>query len=112
MMTTFYVSIGNSDDKLTQAEWASFVADVSILVRTYAETVHGRWVSRSDDRWQNACWCFEAGTREVFAIRQRLRDAARRYRQDSISWATVPITEFLTPLPVGGLAGDKEEHGE
>ena len=95
---TFYVSIGNSDDRLTQSQWSNFVADVGIIVRTFAETVHGQWLSSSDSRWQNACWCFEAGTREVFSMRQHLRVAGHRYCQESIAWAMCPSTELLEPL--------------
>lgn len=85
---TIYVSIGNSDDKLTQSQWSLFVADVNMLIRTYAETVHGQWFSAPDSRWQNACWCFVLGEdpRDTYALRRNLRLYTHRYGQDSIAW--------------------------
>jgi hypothetical protein len=40
-----YLSIGNSDDKLTQAEWAEYVADMAGAVVCRAKQVHGTWFS-------------------------------------------------------------------
>lgn len=99
-MTTVYVSIGNSDDKLTQAEWAEFVADVDRLMTgmPHADAqVHGRWLSEPSSQWQNACWCVELRTPEALSLaRAALRMAVRDYRQDSIAVAYVHRTEFLT----------------
>lgn len=101
-----YISIGNSDDKLTQAEWADYYRKVSQAVRT--GHVHGQWVSEPASAWQNACWCieFDPDTRLVTSdghehsrvewLRRRLTELAREYRQDSIAWAEAR-TEFLTP---------------
>lgn len=96
-MTT-YISIGNSDDKLSQAEWAHFVSDVDGLINSYASTKHGRWMSLPDDPWQNACWCIEASDKAQMFLRDALTNSARAYRQDSIAWAAAE-TEFLRPAP-------------
>jgi hypothetical protein len=97
-MVTAYVSIGNSDDKLSQHEWSHFWAHVNNIVREFAAVVHGTWLSRAEDPWQNACWCVEVPAGEkVRLLREVLREAAREYRQDSIAWAQVPATEFLAP---------------
>jgi len=115
-----YISIGNSDDKLTQAQWHEFVREVDDLLVT--RTVHGRWFAAPDVPWQNACWCIEfepdqlydnspefcdwdgtwrkhaAYTRTAHAHLQReLRRMAARYQQDSIAWAHVPDPQFLRP---------------
>ena len=100
---TVYISIGNSDDKLTQREWASFVGEVDSSVRWHSQgTVHGFWLSPSNVPWQNACWCVEyefAGDEDTWteqAEEQKvwLQRLAAKYRQDSIAWA-VAETEFL-----------------
>ena len=90
-----YVSIGNSDDKLTQAEWSSFVARVANEVGAYATVVHGAWYSLPNARWQNACWClgFDSAL-AVEDIREALTEARKEYRQDSVAWA-VAETEFI-----------------
>lgn len=115
-----YISIGNSDDKLTQSQWHDYMQDVD-LVFDYVQ-IHGRWFSEPISIYQSACWCVEFDpdrivdnsphyadwdgtwrnhtetTRRALASTQReLRAIARRYRQDSIAWAEVPSITFLRP---------------
>ena len=92
---TVYVSIGNSDDKLTQEEWARFVADVDQLLGIGVTAMHGRWLSRGDDPWQNACWCFEPFPKRVESLKRSLSRLAGEFNQDSIAWAEAE-TEFLS----------------
>jgi hypothetical protein len=94
-MMIAYVSIGNSDDKLTQAEWAEFHGRTSLLLRDNAH-IHGQWVSEPASAWQNACWCIDIELPATAAyLKNRLSAFAKRYRQDSIAWAEVRETEFL-----------------
>jgi hypothetical protein len=95
MSVTVYLSIGNSDDKLTQMQWADFVRDIERDVLPGAVQVHGNWRSLPDDPWQNACWCM------VFEDEHTAKDAAteaarirQRYGRDSVAWA-VAETEFI-----------------
>ena len=90
-----YVSIGNTDNKLTQQQWAAFVADVEKTLSVTKQ--HGAWFSRPDAPWQNACWLLEFQSGHVIfePVKQRLRDLAAFYKQDSIAWA-VAETEFLS----------------
>ena len=97
-----YISIGNSDDQLTQADWAAFCIEVRSEARALGH-VHGSWYSPPDSPWQNACWCLElaghgdAGTSETLAeLRTVLSRIARRYRQESIALARVAETEFVS----------------
>lgn len=99
-MITAYVSIGNSDDKLSQAEWAAFHARVHDQVSYYAGQVHGAWVSGSASAYQNACWCVEVDESAVPSLKSNLARLARMYRQESIAWATAR-TEFLPGLSSG-----------
>lgn len=96
-MTTVYVSIGNSDDKLTQARWSIFVADVRRVIQRHAAQLHGAWFSEPDAPWQNACWCFDAPADavDVEHMKYLLGDLAEAYEQDSIAWAECPVTEFI-----------------
>lgn len=95
-----YVSIGNSDDKLTQAEWARFYSETALLLQRSAKVVHGQWVSEPASAWQNACWCIEVDPMDVGLIefiKAQLIEIAVWARQDSIAWAAVAETEFLRP---------------
>lgn len=94
---TVYVSIGNSDDKLTQADWSNFVTSVEQRVKFRAHVVHGSWRSLPDDPWQNACWCFEISSLAADWLMGDLKLLACGYGQDSIAWAEVPETLFLEP---------------
>lgn len=104
---TIYVSIGNSDDKLTQLQWSCFVNAVDSTIRAYSNTVHGYWLSAPDSQWQNACWCFELGdARSAFALRRYLRLHAHHYSQESIAWA-VAKTELLEAWDDAGPESDE-----
>lgn len=95
-MLTVYVSIGNSDDKLSQAEWAAFHSAVGQVIRRVAHVVHGAWMSGSADPWQNACWCvvLVPGS-DIAWLRGQLANLAKAYEQESIAWAEAK-TEFLS----------------
>jgi hypothetical protein len=101
-MAVVYISIGNSDDKLTQRQWSGFVAAVGGAVSRAAVMpggrVHGAWTSGNHLPHQNACWCLQlpADERFVTVLRVRLGRLARRFRQHSIAWA-VADTEFIGP---------------
>lgn len=95
-MITVYVSIGNSDDKLTQAEWAMFCSRVDVTFAARVWSIHGRWYSLPNSGWQNACWCLELEERYVPEIKADLEVIARRYDQESIVWAPAQVT-FITP---------------
>jgi hypothetical protein len=94
-----YISIGNSDDKLGQQEWSEFHGNVDMLLRRYAETVHGAWVSESSSPWQNACWCIEVNDKATsIPLKSTLRRYAAAFQQESIAWAEAQDIQFLVPL--------------
>jgi hypothetical protein len=91
-----YVSIGNSDDKLSQAEWSEFVTETAARVASCATRIHGFWLSLPHGRWQNACWCLEFTTPgQMDEPREVAAELAAKYRQDSIAWAEISRTEFI-----------------
>jgi hypothetical protein len=83
---TVFIMIGNSDDKLTQADWASYYSNTAIAIQR-AGKLHGQWVSEPASAWQNACWCIEVGKDSAELLQLRLAEIAGDYRQDSIAWA-------------------------
>jgi len=92
-----YVSIGNSDDKLTQKEWSKFLMLLDSFIRTRAKVVHGYWLSESSSEYQNACWCveLELGPAGRSDMKEVLASYAREFRQDSITWAQASEIEFI-----------------
>ena len=94
-MITAYVSIGNSDDKLTQSHWAGFISNVRTLLRRHAQAVHGEWYSAPDASYQNACFCVDfRDADKAEYVKMRLREFRDAYYQDSVAFA-VAETEFL-----------------
>lgn len=86
-MKTVHISIGNSDDKLTQLRWSQYVDEVDRLVDSVASVVHGRWMSLPNTRYQNACWAFEVMEEiDVENVKKILAGIAFAYDQDSIAW--------------------------
>lgn len=96
-MTTIYVSIGNTDGKLTHQEWSEYFRKVNdLLTESRAATaVYGVWHSLPATPYVNACWAVEIPAVNLEAAKDVLRTLARRYRQDSIAFATA-TTEFLS----------------
>ena len=95
-MDTAVITIGNSDDKLTQAKWSSFVNAVSWIIFRYDLHPHFSGFSVGSAPWQNACWI--VALPEEFDIAQfkfELRRIAQKYDQDSIA-LLLGDTEFVT----------------
>lgn len=90
-----YVGIGNSDDYLTQAQWAEFIQDVKALLDANA-IVRGEWFSAPDSFCQNACWWIAVdGATNVARLQVGLQDLGRLFHQDSIAWTPVRETLFI-----------------
>jgi hypothetical protein len=86
-----YVSIGNSDDKLSQKQWSEYAIDVAGLVRAWSVELHGEWLSLPHAQYQNACWCFEITEDEVDILKLELETVAAKYNQDWIAWADATL---------------------
>lgn len=96
-MITVYVSIGNSDDKLSQICWSAFCDDVAYLINSRATHVHAACFSASAAPWQNAIWCLELPEDQAPQLQAGLSRLARRYRQDSIAWAQTDRVQMIGP---------------
>lgn len=89
-----YISIGNSDDKLTQLEWCNYWTEMAARVAAVGH-IHGSWHSSPVSAYQNACWCVEYKSEDqVTEAREAATEIREKYRQDSVAWA-VADTEFL-----------------
>lgn len=91
---TVYASIGNSDDKLTQAEWAEYIAGFIATIDHYADRIHGQWFSAPDSPFQNSCVCFEIEPDKKRGLAPELMKLVADYGQESIAWAEA-TTAFI-----------------
>lgn len=96
-LVTIYISIGNSDNKLSQHQWANFHNAVSYVVCATAKTVWGEWVSESTSEFQNACWGVAVYSDAIPNLKAKLAQLAHVYKQDAIMWAEVTNMETITP---------------
>lgn len=92
---TVYVSIGNSDGKLSQQDWSYFQERLLWEVRKIGR-VHGVWYSLPNTPFQNMCVCADVVDIDMPELRTELAKLAARFRQDSIAWAEATTT-FITP---------------
>jgi hypothetical protein len=92
---TVYVSVGNSDDKLSQADWSAFVQQTRIALSGHARETHGEWYSLPDQPYQNACFCVVLADDHAPLVREDLTRLRVAWGQQSVAWAEVPVTEFI-----------------
>lgn len=97
MSRTFFVVIGNSDDKLEQWKWSRFIREVFTSIKDVAITIYGEWYSLPDSEYQNACIAFDVDDSNLKELRYELRDWCDDYDQDSIAF-TEGQTEFIKPI--------------
>ncbi len=93
-MATVVIQIGNSDDKLSQAEWSEFVSYVRDAVGQYSEQIHFDGGSKIDAPWQNVCFVSEVLSDRHDQLMDELRRHRKVYRQESVA-VTVGETEFV-----------------
>lgn len=96
-MSVYYVGIGNSDDKLTQQEWAALQHDVMNIFDDHNVEMIGYWHSLPDSMYQNACYCIVADLDKIPEMKGQLAALATIFRQDAIAWSEAPLTEMLGP---------------
>ena len=76
------VSIGNTDNKLTQQEWHDFVTEVHNAISNVGK-VHFFGAPGNWEAWQNAAWIFEIEPKFPNIFMQHLRDIRKKYNQES-----------------------------
>lgn len=91
---TATIQIGNSDDKLTQAEWSEFVRQTDALITAHGWDVHFLGYPPGDRAWQNACWVIEIPEDEWSILKGNLIVVRNYFRQESVA-VTIGKTEFV-----------------
>lgn len=85
-MKTVVIQIGNSDNKLTQADWSSYCFLIRAAILRYAETVHFSGFSLPDAAWQNACYVAEFEESTVVLFKSQVEELRKQFRQESVAW--------------------------
>lgn len=75
------VSVGNSDDKLTQKEWNRFVEEMIDLLGDVGK-VHFFGGSSTFAPWQNVAWIVELREAPI-AVMAKISSIREKYKQDS-----------------------------
>jgi hypothetical protein len=75
------VSIGNSDDRLTQKEWNKFVEEMIDLLADSGK-VHFFGGASTFAPWQNVAWIVELREAPI-AVMARVSTIREKYKQDS-----------------------------
>lgn len=92
-MPSAFIMIGNSDNRLTQQQWASFQGDLVGLLDELMEdgaTVQGVWFSEPMSIYQNMAVCVQIPPdtddwRPASWLRKHLGTLAHAYNQNSIA---------------------------
>jgi hypothetical protein len=85
------VSIGNTDNRLTQQEWNRFVENAREFI-SKAGKVHFFGGAPNWEPWQNVAWIVEVQPKEVDVFVEQIISIRKTYQQDS---AFVMISEGL-----------------
>lgn len=96
---TIYATIGNSDDKLSQAQWFRFTSEFVETIRIQADETHGVWWSAPDTPWQNCCVGFsirddvsegtggeDRGKTRLALLQESLTKLREFYGQEAVAW--------------------------
>lgn len=93
-MLTASILIGNTDNRLTQLEWANFVLQTKAHTEAHAHRVHFFGAPPNYEVWQNACWVIELHDDKLEQLKEGLTAIRKKFRQDSVALLTSQ-TQFI-----------------
>lgn len=82
-MKTVTIQIGNSDNKLTQGQWANFAASMHEAISENVYRIHFKGGSDWDAPWQNACWVCEVRDEQMENLQVVIMTCRANHGQDS-----------------------------
>ena len=94
-MPTVTIQIGNTDDKLSQVDWAAFVQAMrhEAILKNCVQ-IHFAGAPGNAERWQNFAFVVECRPGQVGPLRSAVTDMRALFNQESASF-TVGETEFV-----------------
>jgi hypothetical protein len=95
-MNTIAIQIGNSDDKLTQKQWACFVLELRSQVDRCDCQIHFWGASVNYEPWQNLCCVCTVPDREGLMERflRGITNIRKRFDQESAA-VLIGETKFI-----------------
>ena len=93
-MKTVVASIGNSDDKLTQKEWAEYVRVMDSHIQLLCAKVHFFGGSANWMPWQNVTWWLEIEEADIEHLEKALKHTRTYYKQESVA-LLIGETKFI-----------------
>lgn len=87
------ISVGNTDNRLTQKEWSDFVYEINNILERCCK-IHFFGGPANYSMYQNACWWINIDKTEIHSIRSVLMQIRINFKQDSIAWLSGK-TEFI-----------------
>jgi hypothetical protein len=88
------IQAGNTDNKLTQQEWASFVEHINATLAIHQQGRYFFGGSETYAPWQNVCFVCEVDPTCLNALKTDLAQVRASYKQDSIAMLSGK-TEFI-----------------
>lgn len=85
-MKTVTIQIGNTDDKLTQKMWHSYVGRMGYFIQQHAKETHFFGAPSNWEQWQNAAWIVTVEPHKLEAMKDAVRECRREFGQDSAAW--------------------------
>jgi hypothetical protein len=92
-----YLGFGNSDDKLTQRDWARLQLELKRALLDHGVEWLGDWHSYPDSIYQNACYGFHLDDDKAPELMGVIKAIAIEFKQDAIAWNRVSESLFLGP---------------
>lgn len=80
-MKHLVISVGNTDNKLTQQEWSKFLLDMNAALHVEGK-IHFFGGSAVYDEWQNAAWILETDS-NLTSVQEMIKLIRKKYRQES-----------------------------
>lgn len=85
-MRTVCIQIGNSDNKLSQKQWADFCTDVYKNINLVCNEIFFSAPSVGWADWQNAAFIFSIDEEFISELKTQIEHIRKGYLQDSVAW--------------------------
>lgn len=85
-MKTVTIQTGNTDNKLTQQEWAMLVKLLADQIRIYAKEIHFFGGAENWAMWQNAAWVILIAPPQLDVLKAKVKEVREECKQDSVAW--------------------------
>lgn len=85
-MKTITLQVGNTDNKLTQQAWNTYVEAMRVLIGKHASAVHFFGAPPTYEPWQNVAWVFTGEGERLAELRKSVVTLRQHYNQESVAW--------------------------